>query len=146
MPGVRATSEGRRSRVLKGAPAQLAVQRILEAEGYLVHNVFPVKVKRGGLWLTLQGDIWGAVDLVGVHQQRGFVFAQVTTSSGVYKRRRKLEAIPWPQGEGYEVTVWESRSRRVAGDPRRREDVFKVHVYRLRARAWESGVRWARAL
>jgi hypothetical protein len=53
---------------------------------------------------------------------------QVTTTSGISARRRKLEQIPWPITTGvFRVSIFECRTDIVAIGRKRREYWFRIH-------------------
>jgi hypothetical protein len=92
-----ATASGRRG--TGGNRAELLFRKWLEAQGWLVH-----KAKKSVLHLpgkhpiSTSHDVWGCIDVLGVHPLHGFWAAQVTTQSGKSYRRGKLRKADafWP--------------------------------------------------
>lgn len=124
------------NRPLKGSVAEKAAEAYLKADGWTVHRARAVMVNPApGKFFVFSHDLWGAIDLAGIHPQRGFLFVQVATIGGktgsldygnVAKRRHKVEALPWPPqmaivhatGNGvgidppYRVQVWGGRNQK----------------------------------
>jgi hypothetical protein len=127
---------------MKDTAAETVAQRLLEAEGYTVHRARPNKVKRGGRWFTNSNDLFGCIDLVATRVAGPLQLIQVCQTSGVTKRRRKIEAVPWiswlfvsapetpalARAEAWvHISIWEVRGQS-----------FRVHRYRggLGQEAW----------
>ncbi len=115
---------------LKGIPAENVLNRILQAAGWSVHQARRTGTKRGGKYITFSNDLWGCVDLACVRKNAGVWFIQVTTSSGITPRRRKLEAIAWPLSSGayvFRVSIFETRVELDPANPRRARHWFRIH-------------------
>jgi hypothetical protein len=91
-----------------------------------VWRAIMAKVKRGPIYLTLRGDIWGCVDIAAMNDA-GFLFIQACTTAGVSAHRRKVEAHRWPRMGGYEIEIWESRKRRSLADGNKWEYAARIH-------------------
>lgn len=145
------------SRPLKGSVAEKAAEAYLTADGWTVHRARAVMVNPApGKFFVFSHDLWGAIDLAGIHPQRGFLFVQVATITGktgsldyanVAKRRKKIEALPWPpqmaivhqSGDAvgiaplYRVAVWGARNQRIG---RLAARWFQIWDYDVDRRLW----------
>jgi len=143
-----------KSKRKRGATAEKIAKEYLESQGWLVHRAVPQLVQpRPGTFFVLTHDVWGVIDLAGMHPQHGFLFVQVTSAkyeggtrgllANVRTRRRKVEALPWPTwdwvDEGgdvrtiYRVQVWALRNVQRG---RLVSRYFQVWDYDVEGRAW----------
>lgn len=117
---------------LKGNKAENVAKKILESEGWVVHRAVPitymVKRKDGKEeWRRQSNDLWGCIDLLAMHPKKGYRAIQVTTQKQTTKRRRKIEALPWPYLEPFVyIEVWETRAE---WEGRRGRHYYRVHRF-----------------
>lgn len=125
---------------MKGKDAERAFRRIMEADGWIVHQATAATVRRGPLFITNSNDLWNCVDLAGVHPEKGFHFVQVTGGGSVSARKKKIMAVRWPLAllghpnvrpasfpDVLRISIAEARTRRDDLDPRRVKHLFRVH-------------------
>ncbi len=126
------------ARLLKASDAEKAAEAHLRRQGWTVHRARAMTVHpKPGVFFALSHDVWGAIDLVAMHPDHGFLFVQVTTAqtpdgrpTGVTNRKRKVEALPWPIPRSrYQVQVWGSRTTQGSR-------FFRVWDYDPEAKAW----------
>ena len=124
------------SRPLKGGAAEKAAEDWLTSQGWKVHRARATAVKLpDGRWFVHSHDTWGAIDLAAMHPERGFLFVQVATVTGqpgaldfgnVAKRRKKVEALPWPKPS------WERMGNGFESRTRNRSMLYQVQVWGAR--------------
>ena len=79
----------------KGAGLERKAKQLLEAAGYLVHRTVssPPLVIKGKFISTSNNDVFGVFDLVAVAPWKSVRFIQVTVSSAVSARCKKVAAV-----------------------------------------------------
>ncbi len=100
------------NRVAKGDELVRRVADLLRKDGYKVHVVRKVRIRKRTGWISLGEDIWGAFDLAATRRDH-IRFVQVTVASGgkAAERKRKIDALSLPDDGGnlYEVWTWHER-------------------------------------
>ncbi|HUR24956.1 MAG TPA: hypothetical protein VM327_02950 [Candidatus Thermoplasmatota archaeon] len=101
--------------VRRGREVEAKAVTILEAQGYVVHRCIRNGVKRNGRWYSAGNDIWGCVDIQAKRRGERVRFIQVTSDTGIGKKRLQLEAVPWDSAwECVEIWRWVERRAGVA--------------------------------
>lgn len=129
---------------MKGRDFEKAVQARLEQQGWVVHRALPNTGRRGLVFYTNSNDLFGCIDLVAVHPERGLWWIQCGTVSHISSKRKDVEEVPWPKamldGAGstrLRVSVFEAAER--PDDLNRRRKVHLARVHDLRSNGmWET--------
>ena len=66
---------------LRGDSLEAAAALVLRAAGYRPHRVRKARIKRGGRWVNLGEDLWGAFDIAGIAHDRPLILVQAGTSA-----------------------------------------------------------------
>ena len=83
---------------MKSTEAERLVQCYRELQGYTIHRAVNNPIWSGGRVVgSHSNDVWGVADVLSTSHE-GIRIDQVTTgeSTHVSRRKKKLEAIPWP--------------------------------------------------
>jgi hypothetical protein len=62
-------------------------------------------------WVSTRNDILGCIDVIGVNRDR-MVFIQATLHTGVGKKEKDLQSVPWPDIKGVDVELWQKKGPR----------------------------------
>ena len=97
----------------KGTRVELMAIKLLEAEGYRVHRCVRTGQKRGPFYVSQSNDVFGCIDLVAKRLGQRTRWIQVTADSGIGRKRREMEEVPWdPQFDSVEIWRWVGGARR----------------------------------
>lgn len=123
---------------MKGREFERAIGTYLRSKGWTVDDQPRGKVTCiGGRWISTPVDFLGCIDVIAIHPERGLWFIQAGTASHTSRKRREVEAVPWPKamlnglgGGELRVSIFEAHER--PDDLHRRRKVHLARVHDLR--------------
>ena len=114
----------------KGTHVELLAIKLLEAQGYKVHRCVRTGVKRGPFYFSQSNDVFGCIDLVAKKRGERTRWLQVTADSGVGRKRKEMEEVPWdPLFDSVEIWRWvggRKRNHKTTGEALARQ-YFQVY-------------------
>lgn len=117
---------------MNGKQVEKLAADCLRAEGYVVHQTVhaswnPVTQSA----IRQSNDIFGCIDSVAKHSEDRTRWIQVTKTSAIGAKVKKLSAIPWNrEADSVEVWLWKGRPmKKVKAPPGKKMEKFRSYQY-----------------